>query len=171
MELLNRAQNSRVNDQRGLLSKEDLILPDFLQVPEQGGVTCTSHSSSSPENCTLKAAKAGTSQRQSQVQSQPQVSPSSPLQIPTSSSSAAAGKSVDMWSTPWEPQPTLGPQLYVFCHEARPFLSDICRSIMISQTCPLGLGWSLARPHLALGTLRLSSGMDMCAPNVLANFH
>ncbi|XP_034297873.1 regulator of G-protein signaling 14 [Pantherophis guttatus] len=93
MELLNRAQNCRVNDQRGLLSKEDLILPDFLQVPEQGGVTCTSHSSSSPKNCTLKAAKADTSQRQSQMQSQPQVSPSSPLQIPTSSSSAAAGKS------------------------------------------------------------------------------
>lgn len=93
MELLTRAQNCRVNDQRGLLSKEDLILPDFLQVPEQGGVTCTSHSPSSLENCTLKAAKADTSQRQSQVQSQAQVSPSSPLQIPTSSSSAAAGKS------------------------------------------------------------------------------
>ncbi|KAG8128409.1 hypothetical protein E2320_015244 [Naja naja] len=93
MELLNRAQNCRVNDQRGLLSKEDLILPDFLQVPEQGGVTCTSHSSSSPENCTLKAAEAAISQRQSQVQSQPQVSPSSPLQIPTSSSPSAAGKS------------------------------------------------------------------------------
>uniref|UniRef100_A0A8C5S2U8 Regulator of G protein signaling 14 n=1 Tax=Laticauda laticaudata TaxID=8630 RepID=A0A8C5S2U8_LATLA len=93
MELLNRAQNCRVNDQRGLLSKEDLILPDFLQVPEQGGVTCTSHPSSSPENCTLKAEEAATSQHQSQVQSQPQVSPSSPLQIPTLSSSAAAGKS------------------------------------------------------------------------------
>ncbi|XP_026582043.1 regulator of G-protein signaling 14 isoform X2 [Pseudonaja textilis] len=93
MELLNRAQSCRVNDQRGLLSKEDLILPDFLQVPEQGGVTCTSHPSSSPENCTLKAEEAATSQRQSQVQSQPQVSPSSPLQMPSSSSSAAAGKS------------------------------------------------------------------------------
>ncbi|XP_058027494.1 regulator of G-protein signaling 14 isoform X2 [Ahaetulla prasina] len=93
MELLTRAQNCRVNDQRGLLSKEDLILPDFLQVPKQGGVTCTSHSSSSPENCTLEAPKDDTSQHQSQVQSQPQVSPSSPLQIPTSSSTSAAGKS------------------------------------------------------------------------------
>ncbi|KAM3849122.1 regulator of G-protein signaling 14 isoform 1-T1 [Vipera latastei] len=95
MELLNRAQNSRANDQRGLLSKEHLILPDFLQVPEQVGVTCTSHSpsSSATENCTLKAADANTSQRQSRGQSQPQVSPSLPLQIPTSSSSAAAGKS------------------------------------------------------------------------------
>ncbi|XP_070595012.1 regulator of G-protein signaling 14 isoform X2 [Erythrolamprus reginae] len=92
MELLNRAQNSRVNDQRGLLSKEDLILPDFLQVPEEGGVTCTSHSSSSPENCTLKAAKADTSRHQSQVQPQPQLaSPSSPPQISTSSSSSSAG--------------------------------------------------------------------------------
>ncbi|KAK9406388.1 regulator of G-protein signaling 14 [Crotalus adamanteus] len=64
LELLNRAQNSRVNDQRGLLSKEDLILPDFLQVPEQVGITCTSHSpsSSTTENCTLKAANADTSQ-------------------------------------------------------------------------------------------------------------
>ncbi|XP_015679978.1 regulator of G-protein signaling 14 [Protobothrops mucrosquamatus] len=95
LELLNRAQNCRVNDQRGLLSKEDLILPDFLQVPEQVGVTCTSHSpsSSATANCTLKAADADTSQRQSKGQSQPQVSSSSPLQIATSSSSAAAGKS------------------------------------------------------------------------------
>lgn len=29
-ELLSRAQSSRVNDQRGLLRKEDLVLPDFL---------------------------------------------------------------------------------------------------------------------------------------------
>ncbi|XP_024144392.1 regulator of G-protein signaling 12 [Oryzias melastigma] len=31
-ELLSRAQSSRANDQRGLLSKEDLVLPDFLRV-------------------------------------------------------------------------------------------------------------------------------------------
>ncbi|KAM6470094.1 regulator of G-protein signaling 14 isoform 1-T2 [Liasis olivaceus] len=95
MELLNRAQNCRVNDQRGLLSKEDLILPDFLQVPEQVGVSCTIHSPSSPatENCTLKAADADTSQCQTQEQSQPQVSPSSQLQISSSSSAGAAGKS------------------------------------------------------------------------------
>uniref|UniRef100_A0A8D0EYF8 Regulator of G-protein signaling 14 n=1 Tax=Strix occidentalis caurina TaxID=311401 RepID=A0A8D0EYF8_STROC len=35
VELLNRAQSCRANDQRGLLSKEDLVLPDFLQLPEQ----------------------------------------------------------------------------------------------------------------------------------------
>uniref|UniRef100_A0A3Q2ZEH9 Regulator of G-protein signaling 12-like n=1 Tax=Kryptolebias marmoratus TaxID=37003 RepID=A0A3Q2ZEH9_KRYMA len=31
-ELLSRAQSSRANDQRGLLSKEDLVLPDFLRL-------------------------------------------------------------------------------------------------------------------------------------------
>ncbi|XP_063148135.1 regulator of G-protein signaling 14 isoform X2 [Candoia aspera] len=95
MELLNRAQNCRVNDQRGLLSKEDLILPDFLQVPEQVGVSCTIHSPPSPatENCTRKAADADTSQGQSQEQTQPQVSPSSQLQIPSPSSAGAAEKS------------------------------------------------------------------------------
>uniref|UniRef100_A0A8C0FNT6 Regulator of G-protein signaling 14 n=1 Tax=Bubo bubo TaxID=30461 RepID=A0A8C0FNT6_BUBBB len=36
VELLNRAQSCRANDQRGLLSKEDLVLPDFLQLPEPG---------------------------------------------------------------------------------------------------------------------------------------
>lgn len=40
MELLNRAQSCRANDQRGLLSKEDLVLPDFLQLPGQGGSAC-----------------------------------------------------------------------------------------------------------------------------------
>ncbi|XP_030427575.1 regulator of G-protein signaling 14 isoform X1 [Gopherus evgoodei] len=35
VELLNRAQSCRANDQRGLLSKEVLVLPDFLQLPEQ----------------------------------------------------------------------------------------------------------------------------------------
>ncbi|KFO55556.1 Regulator of G-protein signaling 14, partial [Corvus brachyrhynchos] len=33
VELLTRAQSCRANDQRGLLSKEDLVLPDFLQLP------------------------------------------------------------------------------------------------------------------------------------------
>uniref|UniRef100_A0A7M4F7D0 Regulator of G-protein signaling 14 n=1 Tax=Crocodylus porosus TaxID=8502 RepID=A0A7M4F7D0_CROPO len=33
VELLNRVQSCRVNDQRGLLSKEDLVLPAFLQLP------------------------------------------------------------------------------------------------------------------------------------------
>ncbi|TFK00581.1 Sjoegren syndrome nuclear autoantigen 1-like protein [Platysternon megacephalum] len=35
VELLNRAQSCRANDQRGLLSKEVLVLPDFLQLPGQ----------------------------------------------------------------------------------------------------------------------------------------
>ncbi|NXK45003.1 RGS14 protein, partial [Chauna torquata] len=38
VELLNRAQSCRANDQRGLLSKEDLVLPDFLQLPDDS--TC-----------------------------------------------------------------------------------------------------------------------------------
>ncbi|XP_021795700.2 regulator of G-protein signaling 14 isoform X1 [Papio anubis] len=36
VELLNRVQSSGAHDQRGLLRKEDLILPDFLQLPTQG---------------------------------------------------------------------------------------------------------------------------------------
>lgn len=33
VELLNRAQGCSADDQRGLLRKEDLILPNFLQLP------------------------------------------------------------------------------------------------------------------------------------------
>ncbi|NWR20100.1 RGS14 protein, partial [Emberiza fucata] len=40
VELLNRAQSCRANDQRGLLSKEDLVLPDFLQLPVQDSSAC-----------------------------------------------------------------------------------------------------------------------------------
>ncbi|NXY50086.1 RGS14 protein, partial [Ceuthmochares aereus] len=40
VELLNRAQSCRANDQRGLLSKEDLVLPDFLQLPGQDNRAC-----------------------------------------------------------------------------------------------------------------------------------
>ncbi|XP_066128420.1 regulator of G-protein signaling 14 isoform X2 [Saccopteryx bilineata] len=36
VELLNRVQSSGANDQRGLLRKEDLVLPEFLQLPAQG---------------------------------------------------------------------------------------------------------------------------------------
>ncbi|XP_028909391.1 regulator of G-protein signaling 14 [Ornithorhynchus anatinus] len=36
VELLNRVQSCRANDQRGLLRKEDLVLPDFLQLPSLG---------------------------------------------------------------------------------------------------------------------------------------
>ncbi|NXI75133.1 RGS14 protein, partial [Rhipidura dahli] len=40
VELLNRAQSCRANDQRGLLSKEDLVLPDFLQLPVRDNIAC-----------------------------------------------------------------------------------------------------------------------------------
>ncbi|NXS33815.1 RGS14 protein, partial [Pomatostomus ruficeps] len=40
VELLNRAQSCRANDQRGLLSKEDLVLPDFLQLPVRDDSAC-----------------------------------------------------------------------------------------------------------------------------------
>ncbi|KAM3925397.1 regulator of G-protein signaling 14 [Leptodactylus fuscus] len=33
VEMLNRVQNTRADDQRGLLSKEDLVLPEFLKLP------------------------------------------------------------------------------------------------------------------------------------------
>ncbi|XP_029798623.1 regulator of G-protein signaling 14 isoform X1 [Suricata suricatta] len=36
VELLNRVQSSGAHDQRGLLRKEDLVLPEFLQLPVQG---------------------------------------------------------------------------------------------------------------------------------------
>lgn len=35
VELLNRVQSSGAHDQRGLLRKEDLVLPEFLQLPSQ----------------------------------------------------------------------------------------------------------------------------------------
>uniref|UniRef100_A0A6I8NUZ6 Regulator of G-protein signaling 14 n=1 Tax=Ornithorhynchus anatinus TaxID=9258 RepID=A0A6I8NUZ6_ORNAN len=40
VELLNRVQSCRANDQRGLLRKEDLVLPDFLQLPSLGREDC-----------------------------------------------------------------------------------------------------------------------------------
>lgn len=36
VELLNRVQSSGAHDQRGLLRKEDLVLPEFLQLPAHG---------------------------------------------------------------------------------------------------------------------------------------
>lgn len=36
VELLNRVQSSGAHDQRGVLRKEDLVLPEFLQLPAQG---------------------------------------------------------------------------------------------------------------------------------------
>ncbi|XP_041132865.1 regulator of G-protein signaling 12-like isoform X1 [Polyodon spathula] len=42
--LLSKAQNNRANDQRGLLKKEDLVLPDFLRLtPEPTSSTPSSH--------------------------------------------------------------------------------------------------------------------------------
>ncbi|XP_053716532.1 regulator of G-protein signaling 12 isoform X3 [Synchiropus splendidus] len=41
-ELLSRAQMSRANDQRGLLSKEDLVLPDFLRLAPSSSFSVTS---------------------------------------------------------------------------------------------------------------------------------
>ncbi|NXT09055.1 RGS14 protein, partial [Prunella fulvescens] len=50
VELLNRAQSCRANDQRGLLSKEDLVLPDFLQLPVQDNSASEgSHQPSAPQ--------------------------------------------------------------------------------------------------------------------------
>ncbi|XP_011604957.1 regulator of G-protein signaling 12-like isoform X2 [Takifugu rubripes] len=40
-ELLSRAQSARANDQRGLLSKEDLVLPDFLRLSPPGLASST----------------------------------------------------------------------------------------------------------------------------------
>ncbi|KAK7176899.1 hypothetical protein R3I93_000978 [Phoxinus phoxinus] len=54
-ELLSRAQSSRVDDQRGLLRKEDLVLPDFLRVnpdPEPQPPTCSTPTSHKPGHTT-----------------------------------------------------------------------------------------------------------------------
>ncbi|XP_032885849.1 regulator of G-protein signaling 14 [Amblyraja radiata] len=39
-EMLSKAQSCRVDDQRGLLKKEDLVLPDFLQLPKEIAGIC-----------------------------------------------------------------------------------------------------------------------------------
>lgn len=52
-ELLSRAQSTRANDQRGLLSKEDLVLPDFLRLSPPHHDLCStpdSHSKPHREN-------------------------------------------------------------------------------------------------------------------------
>ncbi|KAI2662883.1 Regulator of G-protein signaling 12 [Labeo rohita] len=54
-ELLSRAQSSRVDDQRGLLRKEDLVLPDFLRVnpdPEPQPPACSTPTSRKPGHTT-----------------------------------------------------------------------------------------------------------------------
>ncbi|XP_065130312.2 regulator of G-protein signaling 14a isoform X1 [Paramisgurnus dabryanus] len=52
VEMLNRAQCSRVEDQRGLLTREQLELPQFLQLPAGNG-KLTSCDQSQEENCVL----------------------------------------------------------------------------------------------------------------------
>ncbi|XP_066472531.1 regulator of G-protein signaling 14 isoform X2 [Tiliqua scincoides] len=100
VELLNRAQNCRVDDQRGLLSKEDLVLPEFLQLREQVAVSCKVPSSSSPPQKkglseTLHCEAVSVSPCQSQVQSEPQMA-ASVLQTGCSSSTDVAGKTSAM---------------------------------------------------------------------------
>uniref|UniRef100_A0A8C2F9I6 Regulator of G protein signaling 12a n=1 Tax=Cyprinus carpio TaxID=7962 RepID=A0A8C2F9I6_CYPCA len=54
-ELLSRAQSSRVDDQRGLLRKEDLVLPDFLRVnpdPKPQPPACSTPTSHKPGHTT-----------------------------------------------------------------------------------------------------------------------
>ncbi|XP_053153488.1 regulator of G-protein signaling 14 isoform X2 [Hemicordylus capensis] len=92
VELLNRAQSCRVNDQRGLLSKKDLVLPDFLQLPEQDGVSCKAPCSSRPdpeeEETPATPLSEAVTASQSQEPSVPQASPSK-LQTGSPSTSSA----------------------------------------------------------------------------------
>ncbi|XP_015268019.1 PREDICTED: regulator of G-protein signaling 14 [Gekko japonicus] len=97
VELLNRVQSCRVNDQRGILSKEDLVLPDFLQLPEQDGVSYEIPSSSKPDlekKCTPEAPVI-ISHCQSQEQSETQAS-TSKQNTGCLSSPGAAGKTSAM---------------------------------------------------------------------------
>ncbi|XP_054833618.1 regulator of G-protein signaling 14 [Eublepharis macularius] len=93
VELLNRAQSCRVNDQRGILSKEDLVLPDFLQLPEQDGVSYEIPSSSNlvQEKKCIPEAPVTVSQGQFQERSKTQVS-TSKRNTGCPSSPGAAGK-------------------------------------------------------------------------------
>ncbi|NWH67413.1 RGS14 protein, partial [Geococcyx californianus] len=68
VELLNRAQSCRANDQRGLLSKEDLVLPDFLQLPGQDDSACEG----SDQPCTTHPGSEGNGHSQP-AQAQPSV--------------------------------------------------------------------------------------------------
>ncbi|KAL6490490.1 hypothetical protein MHYP_G00008350 [Metynnis hypsauchen] len=55
-ELLSRAQSSRADDQRGLLRKEDLVLPDFLRLDHDSSASpaCSTPTSQKPGHCTNK---------------------------------------------------------------------------------------------------------------------
>ncbi|XP_016847041.2 regulator of G-protein signaling 14 isoform X2 [Anolis carolinensis] len=89
VDLLNRVQSTRVDDQRGLLSKEDLVLPDFLQKPEQD--SCKKHSLPSPAPDKKHTPEATTCQAQEQLP-QPQAAPPPKLQTRSLSTSSAYGK-------------------------------------------------------------------------------
>lgn len=53
LDMLTRVQNSRVDDQRGLLTKEQLEVPSFLQLPaEQDSEHASTTSSSSTDSKT-----------------------------------------------------------------------------------------------------------------------
>ncbi|XP_066538007.1 regulator of G-protein signaling 12 isoform X3 [Hoplias malabaricus] len=56
-ELLSRAQSSRADDQRGLLRKEDLVLPDFLrlEIDSSGPPACSTPTSQKPAHGHNKA--------------------------------------------------------------------------------------------------------------------
>ncbi|NXX87794.1 RGS12 protein, partial [Centropus bengalensis] len=55
-ELISKAQSNRADDQRGLLRKEDLILPDFLRLPPTGPEPCSS-TPMGPKGLTRRASK------------------------------------------------------------------------------------------------------------------
>ncbi|XP_051755830.1 regulator of G-protein signaling 12 isoform X2 [Ctenopharyngodon idella] len=92
-ELLSRAQSSRVDDQRGLLRKEDLVLPDFLRVnpdPEPQPPACSTPTSHKPGHTTtttnLQPRKPSSSNghpRAPSPDSPPFITPLSPVLRPT----------------------------------------------------------------------------------------
>ncbi|NXY40463.1 RGS12 protein, partial [Ceuthmochares aereus] len=55
-ELISKAQSNRADDQRGLLRKEDLILPDFLRLPPTGPEPCSS-TPTGPKGLNKRASK------------------------------------------------------------------------------------------------------------------
>ncbi|XP_048459889.1 regulator of G-protein signaling 14-like [Rhincodon typus] len=78
-EMLSKAQNCRADDQRGLLKKEDLVLPDFLQLPEE--LAGISLQTSEPDTGSEKGAKSHTHPEKSLTESE-QV-PGTPNEKPT----------------------------------------------------------------------------------------
>uniref|UniRef100_S4RPL4 RBD domain-containing protein n=1 Tax=Petromyzon marinus TaxID=7757 RepID=S4RPL4_PETMA len=67
LELLSRAQRRRADDQRGLLRKEDLVLPDFLRVAMGPEPPSCSSSSSTAADRTGQGAPSGSLTPQSQT--------------------------------------------------------------------------------------------------------